>query len=78
MYFEHYTEVQCDALGCRVGDYEDEPTIFWDITPFSALKTEVVGCFETSVPIYRTRWCHIPEECKTDIRNCKIIKVTYL
>jgi hypothetical protein len=44
------------------------------MTPFSALKTEVVGCFETSVPIYRTKWCHIPEERKTDIRNREIIK----
>jgi len=25
MYFEPYTKIQCDALGCRVDNYEDEP-----------------------------------------------------
>jgi len=43
MYFEPYTEIQCDALGCREGDYEDKPTVFWDMTPFSTQKMEVVN-----------------------------------
>ena len=38
------------------------------------LKKEAVVCFETSVPIYGTKWSHIPEDRKTDIRNCEIIK----
>jgi hypothetical protein len=36
-------------------------TIFWDVVWAIALMTEPVSTSETSVNIYQTTWCNIPE-----------------